>query len=126
MHGKKPQRLLYGQKGNTATPSTTRNMINEIPIIAHSLRKWFSSADAQCSFGDNQIPDVPDQLLTLLVDHLHVFSRKGANAPQKSRVSASLLRYRSEVDKPLTSFTPLRKEQVSGFRRKPCPSIFLY
>src|SRR5918999_808018 len=53
--------------------------------------------------------------------------RIGAVAPQNSRVSASLrsippLRY--GMDTPLTSFTPLRKEQVSGFLRKPCFSFF--
>jgi hypothetical protein len=39
--------------------------------------------------------------------------------------SDPLLRYRCEVDKPLTSFTPLIKEQSSGFLRKPSLSIFL-
>jgi hypothetical protein len=39
--------------------------------------------------------------------------------------SDPILRSRCGLDKPLTSFTPLIKEQLSGFLRKPCLSIFL-
>src|ERR671915_146767 len=39
--------------------------------------------------------------------------------------SDPILRYRCGLDKPLTSFTPLEKEQLSGFLRKPSLSIFL-
>src|SRR5918992_1251594 len=54
-------------------------------------------------------------------------ARKGAHAPQKSRVSASL---RSIPPLPLRNgqaldfFHPALKKQVSGFLRKPCFSFF--
>jgi hypothetical protein len=68
----------------------------------------------------------PPQLLSQSV--VYQEGRKGAAAPQKSRVSASLrstspLSLRS--GHALDCFHPAGKKHVSGFLRKSCLSIFL-